>query len=857
MSSSHATALVSTETWQMPVVPENYDRTSLTQEEWQALEFCITCDPSRSTSREYVAAKRKLTRLTRPIADVYSLRHGDRHPLIRNSAQLLIRREMHHLGKVFWDWSPAEWMNMLCPTFALFKMRHGNRHLCRSTIMDIAYVLGGVTDLRSLGGGINMAAGADVYFGAELVSQQCERVKDVLIEKGYIDGVGSKIKLRQCLSILFILNRSPYLEDISEELLATMRADSRPTMRQACRRISIALQHLNILPPKADKESTIMSISVDSNGMAPEWHAWCLAWYAHAVDLSPRVRKQYAHAIFAIGRWLYEFAPEIRTPEQWTEDLALSFRREVCSWENGQYGSKNGRYALNSKKKLGEPMTARGIVHYMAALRRYFSDLISRPYAVNGEPARRIRLDFAPKEVLTLPNQLKQEIDRAEPRDVNLQVWARLVIAAATLSQSDLPKNARYPLSFYRALGLIWVSSARRPNEIARLRLDCVREDWDPDMLDEDGEPLEPPTKPDIKDQGTLGAKEEFGRKIYYLHIPSGKTSGPFWIWIPDYVVDAINAWKRERPRQLRKLLDQKDREYVEYLFCYRDRRLGTRAINGSLIPLLCKKAGVDIQDALGKITGHRGRSTRLTLLRINGASLDDLAEYAGHADTKTIRKYVRYHPHRLHRIIRDADDISRILEGVVDVQAAAQGLPALRWFIGYNADGGPQYCANQVYHTCPHRLDCAKCGMFIGGEKAKLLHEGGQTLPIESKVPMTPIEKCLVDGDQKGMEACQATLQQVPAPKTPDIRLIFNPEGLSNQELEQLAQIATVDALDKLRQALDAHEKRLEDIQQHKTGRSALVGAQKKRINTIRKLIAEGEQRQHQRSHGSSLQEK
>jgi hypothetical protein len=143
---------------------------------------------------------------------------------------------------------------------------------------------------------------------------------------------------------------------------------------------------------------------------------------------------------------------------------------------------------------------------------------------------------------------------------------------------------------------------------------------------------------------------------------------------------------------------------------------------------------------------------------------------------------------------------------------------------------------------------------MFIGGEKAKLLHEGGQTLPIESKVPMTPIEKCLVDGDQKGMEVCQAALQQIPAPKTPDMRLIFNPEGLSNQELEQLAQVATADALGKLQQALDAHEKRLEDIQQHKTGRSALVGAQKKRVDLIRKLIAEGEQRQHQQSNGSFL---
>ncbi len=279
------------------------------------------------------------------------------------------------------------------------------------------------------------------------------------------------------------------------------------------------------------------------------------------------------------------------------------------------------------------------------------------------------------------------------------------------------------------------------------------------------------------------------------------------------------------------------------------------KCINRSLILVLCKKAGIDLEDTRGRITGHRARSTRLTLLRLRGVSLEDLAEYAGHSNTKTLKKhYIRLYPHQLHRIIRDADDVSRIIEGVIDVRAAAQGLPALRWFIGYDADGEPQYCANQVYHTCPHRLDCARCGMFIGGEKAKLLHEGEQTLPITSKVPMTPVEKCLVEGDEKGMEACQAALKQVPAPTAPDINLIFNPEGLSNQELEQLAQMATVDALDKLRLALDAHKKSLEETQQHKTGRSALVGAQKKRINLIQKLIIEGEQRARQLSGGQSV---
>jgi hypothetical protein len=136
---------------------------------------------------------------------------------------------------------------------------------------------------------------------------------------------------------------------------------------------------------------------------------------------------------------------------------------------------------------------------------------------------------------------------------------------------------------------------------------------------------------------------------------------------------------------------------------------------------------------------------------------------------------------------------------------------------------------------------------MFIGGEKARLLHEGENTLPISSKVPMTPVEKCTVNGDEVGAEVCQATLKNIPAPETPDIRLIFNPEGLSNHELEQLAQLGTHDALDKLRQALQAHERRLIEAQQHKTGRSALVAAQKKRVSLIQALITRCERCLHE----------
>lgn len=63
-------------------------------------------------------------------------------------------------------------------------------------------------------------------------------------------------------------------------------------------------------------------------------------------------------------------------------------------------------------------------------------------------------------------------------------------------------------------------------------------------------------------------------------------------------------------------------------------------------------------------------------------------------------------------------------------------------------------------------------------------------------------------------------------------------PEGLSNAELEKLARLGTVEAFDQLRQALHAHEKTLAKIQQSKTGRNALVSAQRKRVRYIQQLL-------------------
>ena len=702
-------------------------------------------------------------------------------------------------------------------------------------LMDAAYLLGGVTDLRSVGMGQIARQSARLYFGAEQIDQAVERIVTALGSLGYLAGRTSHDRMCQVMSLAFLLNRSPYLADVTHEVLDQVGKES-TILYQSSNRLRTALQQVQVLAPRQHEHGGRSRI-LHGDDVDPLWYSWCLAWYEQAVDLTPRIRAAYASQILATGRWLVACLPHIRSPEQWTEEVALQFRVALESWTTGQYVGCRAQRILAAKGTLGTPIQAGSVGHYLDAMRRFLRDLSRHVHAPTGQAPQKVTLDFDPLDTLVLPHALRLSVDAVDPRDVDLRLWAKLVIAAATLAPGDLPPGAKYPLSFYRALSLLWVTSARRPNELTRLRLACLREEWEPTMIGEDEESLEKPLLSGASHNGETTPAEQ---QISYLHIPSGKNRGPFWIWIPEYVADAIKVWQRERPASQHALYDPKDRAYVDFLFCYRNKRVGINFINHYLIPKLCSKAGVDQHDARGRITGHRGRSTRLTLLRHNGVHIEDLAEYAGHTNTKTLRRYVRQNPLQLHRIIQAADDTSRIIEGVIDIQAAAQGLPALRWFIGYDTDGDPMFCGNQVYMTCPHRLDCERCGMFIGGEKARLLQEEEHTLPISSVVPMTPIETCVVNRDQEGAEACRATLQQVPAPETPDIHLIFNPEGLSDGELHKLALLGTPEAREKLHQALQAHEKRLTEMTLYKSGRNALVGAQRKRIDLIRQLIVE-----------------
>src|SRR5207244_11103949 len=297
---------------------------------------------------------------------------------------------------------------------------------------------------------------------------------------------------------------------------------------------------------------------------------------------------------------------------------------------------------------------------------------------------------------------------------------------------------------------------------------------------------------------------EWHGAKVSYLHIPSSKYGGPGWIWIPKYTADAIARWQAERGQTRSALFDQKDREFAQLLFVHRGKGMGLPFLNRRLIPLLCDTAGVAPRDAEGAYTAHRGRSARISMLHACGLELEDLAAYAIHKNTETIKKYARRNPIHLHRRVAQAETLSTVIEGLYDPEAAAQGAPSVRWFLRYDADGTPQFCGLPAHHTCPHRMDCLRCGLFIGGEQARLVHDAPNLLRVTAEVPMTEVQRLLDQGQREAAARALEACKQVPPPVPPSVAFLSNPAGLSDARLNELADLATEDARAQLQFVLD-----------------------------------------------------
>lgn len=805
-------------TWQMPVVPAMFDRSPiLTVEEQEILAaYPLQGGPGTGWAPNAIRARRTLTRLEAPIlavsalyADPAGATHLRRFLYTAMARDVLAWRaqppaapalaggdggrpadeegEVDPRGptaRTFWAWSPAEWAVVLHPSPAAFVQSYGVGSYVRAKLLTFAYLLGDVRDVRGVGGRDLCKHLAYRLFGVERLHAAADRVLQVLAQRwGFSTQASVTDATRTALAQVFLLQRSPHLEAVTAEVVQEALGDCGcRTTHDALLRVGMALDALGLLtwphparPPVGSRPPVATPALTDA--IAPTWVAWCDAWYAQVPSLGGR-RTRYVtrvhRAMLAVGRWLAHTHPEVTAPDQWDADLALEYVQSMCESRIGDDASPYGRRCVQGRGTYGATHRPAGIASRLICLRRFFSDLQDRPHRVSGAPARTIPVRFKPRQVFALPGALYRFI-QPDPRTIDLAFWYALTSAAATLSQDDLSAYMPYPLSLYRALALLWVTSARRANELVRLRLGCVRREWDPQMCGEDGTRVEPESDGDL----------------CYLHIPPNKTRGAFWIPIPTYTADAIAAWERERPAEQASFVDGKDGAVVQLLFCYRNRRVSPLFLNESLIPLLCRKQGIPLADARGRITSHRARSTIATLLRRSGVSLEDIAEFLGHQDTKTVTAYARTDPYQFARALKKANDLEREVQGLLDPHAAADGQPSVFYFLGRGPDNAPRYCGNPFWVDCPHRLACLKCSMYVGGTAAERLEVRDHLIPFHATVRMTALERAAVEGDMERLDEQLALQRQVPVPVPPSPAYVFNPLSLSTSPASSPASLA------------------------------------------------------------------
>lgn len=157
-------------------------------------------------------------------------------------------------------------------------------------------------------------------------------------------------------------------------------------------------------------------------------------------------------------------------------------------------------------------------------------------------------------------------------------------MAGLNLAEDDLPQSRAgnfYPLELVRAVTLAWLFSGQRSDEIARLRIGCIR--WQHDGTAITG------------DSRQVLARDA----VCLLDVPGHKTGTAFTKPVDPVLGQALDAWQAVRPAQPR-FTDRRTVELVDLLFDFRARKISTTYINNTVIPVLCRKAGVPASDVRG-----------------------------------------------------------------------------------------------------------------------------------------------------------------------------------------------------------------------------------------------------------------
>ena len=743
----HASLAPHHKSW--PIHFDAYNRTSeLDESEQEALGR-----RRHSPARQMLDASHSLHRLFQPMHEVLVFLAVGTSEYRETVHVMLI--EMHRLNKAFWGWELVEWLEILGESDLAFEERYGwNRKpeyvKARRILPVIAYLLNALPEAGFLLETFvsEMVPLAHKCFGEDAIDKAVAQITDVLQGWGYRQRDGSG--LVTCVSYLFLQNRSPLLEDLSSEFLERVAQTCRSVTVQAyLYQTARALFGLRMITKPLKKRGGSTPRLDEADGSIDRtWLAWCKRWKERSLLQKPD--NSYYH-LLKVGRWLRTTHPEVMSPDQWTYELAAEFVAAVMHMRVGEWTIQQARLV---KERIGQPLRPNAKARLIKAMRTFLFDCQEWewiPRTLNAQRAFRF------------PHALQNQIG-PDPRAVDRPLWAKMLWAAMNLEEKDLPlwgngnKLPVYPLKMVRAIALVWCFSALRSDEIVRLRLGCIRWQYEDVMIPETGEILP-------KDA------------TCFLYVPVNKTLTAYTKPVHTLVGKCINEWEQVRPHEQLHTLDQKTSETVDFLFSFRGKRISKNYINQALIPLLCKKAGIPEMDSRGQITSHRARATIASMLYNAKEPLNifQLQKYLGHKVISSTQHYIQVDPTKLANDVVKANYLEQNLatiEVLLDQETVMSGAASRgeRWKF---YDLGHGYCTNPFWASCAHRMACARCPYYCPKDSTgeQLIEGKANLVRMLEFISLTEDEKLLV---KEGIELHQDLIEKladVPTPAGPTPR--------------------------------------------------------------------------------------
>ncbi len=689
-------------------------------------------------------ARPALERLIHPLEDVLdhlgAVNTVKRKYTIRTTVICLLIRAMVRYEKSFWAFSPDVWLELLGADYYAYVHVHGATANARHQLIAIAYLFCGFQELGSLGR-LAFPALARKIFGTEAFDAVIDGMKADLVTWGY-SRKGNIVGLRCALAEAMLASRSLHLPDLKAETLDCLyrQADAKIT-RRGLTILSYVLVRRGILQKPLGRDGQIerqQSIAHRRvlDGVPIVWREWCERWFA-TTTLQPSSRIGGLYRLFNVGRWLAQSGYGCE-PAECTREVAAAYVAAVDRSRIGQWSTGAGTPRLQA----GAPFKPATKASALTALRRFFCDCQDWGWI----PTR-----FNPYQALATPRSVRCLIG-PDPRVIQDDVWAKLLWAGLNLTDQELSKpndlEARgdghfYPATMVKALALIWLFSGLRRNEIARLRIGCIR--W------QDGEER-PGSQP-----------------VCFLYVPVNKTGTAFSKPVDNVIGRAVALWEQMRPPQPASL-DLKTGEQVHRLFSHRGRGVSPQYINHVVIPLLCRKAAVPLEDARGRISSHRARATIASQLynAKEPLSLFELQEWLGHSSPESTRHYTKITPTKLARSYQDAGYFARnvrAVEVLIDQDAVRRGNPPNEPWKLY--DLGHGYCSYDFFDQCPHRMACARCDFYVPKEssKAQRIEAKANLLRLTQEIPLNEDEMRAVEDGIAGHERLIAKLVSCPTP--------------------------------------------------------------------------------------------